>query len=173
MKGAILACDPSITAWGWVILDFEDNILNKGCIKTKPSNKKLRIRKGDDRTRRIDEIYQVLVTQIRRHNVKYIVTEQPHGSQNASAAVMIGITTTILQSFSSLLEIGVEWYSEADCKRNALGKNSATKSEMKDRMNQIYKVRWTNVGYKDEAVADALAVHYVASKESSVLKLLK
>jgi hypothetical protein len=32
---------------------------------------------------------------------------------------------------------------------------------------------WTGVKYVDEAVADALAIHYVASKQSSVLKIMK
>ena len=169
----ILANDPSIRAWGWAVLDTQGNLIDHGCIKTEPCNKKLKIRKGDDRTRRIDEIYQKLLEVIEKHNVVYIVTEQPHGSQNSSAAVMIGITLTILQSFSSLLKIGVEWYSENDSKRSALGKGSGSKDEMINRMNEVYDVDWAEVKYVDEAVADALAIHYIAMKESAMLKLLK
>jgi len=40
-------------------------------------------------------------------------------------------------------------------------------------MDKLYDVPWDNVKYKDEAVADALAIHNVASKESSTLKLMR
>lgn len=169
----VLVNDPSIRAWGWAVLDYDGFVVAHGCIKTETSNKKLRIRKGDDRVRRISELNQALLAAIRKYNVTFLISELPHGSQSASAAVMVGITTAIMQTISDTLDIGLEWYSEADAKRCALGKNSASKDEMINRMNEIYDVDWYNVKYKDEAVADALAIHYVATKQSSTLKMLK
>lgn len=169
----ILTNDPSITAWGWAVLSLNGAVLEAGCIKTTPSHKKLRIRKGDDRTRRISEINQVLLELIEKYNIRYILSEQPHGSQNASAAVMIGICLGIIQTLSDALKIGVEWYGEEDAKKCVLHKKSATKAEMISAINKLYKVPWTGVKYKDEAVADALAIHYVATKQSSTLKLFK
>ena len=169
----ILTNDPSFTAWGWAVLNGKGLILDQGCIKTEPSPKKLKMRKGDDRVRRISEINQVLLEAIDKWKVNYLLAELPHGSQNAQAAIMIGATAGILQTMSDTMELGIEWYSEADSKKCALGKNTASKDEMVNRMNEIYDVDYTNIKYKDEAVADALAIHYVASKQSSTLKLYK
>jgi Holliday junction resolvasome RuvABC endonuclease subunit len=169
----ILANDPSFTAWGWVVLNAKGKILDQGCIKTVPTAKKLKMRKGDDRVRRISEINQALLQVIDKYKVNYMVAELPHGSQNAQAAIMIGATAAIIQTLADVMELPVEWYSEADAKKCALGKNTASKDEMINRMNEIYDVDYTGTKYKDEAVADALAIHYAASKSSATLKLYK
>src|SRR6056297_3054439 len=96
----ILTNDPSLTAWGWAIIDWQDNVIQTGCIKTKPDYKKKRIRKGDDTVRRLSEISQKLIKLINHYNVQYILSELPHGSQNANAAVMIGATTGIVQTLA-------------------------------------------------------------------------
>lgn len=169
----ILTNDPSITAWGWAILDGKNNIIATGCIKTAPEQKKRRIRKSDDRTRRISEINQTLIGLIKKYNVSFILSELPHGSQNASAAVMIGMVTAIVQTLGDVLELPVEWYSEGDAKKAVLNRLSATKEQMISAIDKLYNVPWTGVGYKDEAVADALGVHYVASQQSAILKMMK
>lgn len=168
----ILTNDPSIAAWGWVVLNGNSIVLDKGCIKTKTEGKKRRIRKGDEDVHRTEAITRELIRVIKKHNVQYIVTELPHGSQNAAAAKMIGICVGIIVGITLTLDIGVEWYSEGDSKKAALGKTTAQKREMIDAMAKIYKVRWTGTKYIDEAVADALGVHNVALKESATLKLL-
>lgn len=170
----ILTNDPSITAWGYAVLTREGKVLTIGCIKTKTEGKKRRIRKGDETVRRVSEINNVLLGIIKEYDVKYILSELPHGSQNASAAVMIGVVTGVIQTMSDCLGIGVEWYSEGDSKKCALGKLAAAKSEMVTRMKKQYpEAAWTGVKYFDEAAADALAIHYVASKQSSTLKLMR
>ena len=169
----ILTNDPSITGWGYAVLDAQDNVLTTGCIKTTPLHKKRRTRKGDDTVRRVSEINQRLIKVIKHYKVSYILTELPHGSQNASAAVMIGIVTGIVQTLSDALKIGVEWYAEADAKKCLLGKQSATKKETIDAIDKVYNVPWKGIKYKDEAVADALAIHYVAVKQSSVLQVFR
>ena len=169
----VLTNDPSITAWGYAVLDAQDKILATGCIKTEPLYKKRRTRKGDDTVRRVSEINQRLIKVIRHYKVTYLLTELPHGSQNASAAVMIGIVTGVVQTLSDALKIGVEWYAEMDAKKCVLGKNSATKREMINAICELYDVPWKGVKYKDEAIADALAIHYTATKQSNVLQLFK
>ncbi len=169
----ILTNDPSITGWGYAVLDIQSRILTAGCIKTEPQYKKRRIRKGDDTVRRVSEINQRLLKVIRHYKVTYLLTELPHGSQNASAAVMIGIVAGIVQTLSDTLEIGIEWYAEGDAKKCLLGKNSATKREIINAICELYDVPWKGVKYKDEAIADALAIHYAATHQSNVLQLFK
>ena len=167
----ILTNDPSFTGWGWAIIR-NDVVINIGCIKTAPENKKKRIRKSDDTIRRIQEINTILLRVIRKYHVNYILSEAPHGSQSAVAAVMIGVVTGVAQTISDALEIPIEWYSEEDSKKCVLGKRSATKKEMIEAIDKIYIVPWFNVGYKDEAVADAMAIYHTAMKFSNTLKMM-
>jgi Holliday junction resolvasome RuvABC endonuclease subunit len=168
----ILCNDPSVRAWGYSVLNGGGRILTTGCIKTESGGKKMRIRKGDDNTRRVQEINLKLLEVIRKWNVNYLVSELPHGSQSAAAAATIGMCIGIMQSKSDDLGIGLEWYSEGDSKKAALGKQKAEKKEMIRRMSQLYPQGWlSGVQYIDEAVADSLAIHHVACKESSTLKL--
>lgn len=172
-EATILTNDPSLTAWGWAVLDGDGKVINTGCIKTSSESKARRIRKGDDRVRRISEINHSLISIIRRYNVQIILSELPHGSQTASAAVMIGITAGIAQTIADCLGLSIEWYSEGDAKNNLLGKRSATKKEIIDAISAHYKVPWTKVKYRDEAVADAMAIYHLAQEQSSVIKFMK
>lgn len=172
-EGYILTNDPSMTAWGWALVSFKGTVKEVGCIKTETEHNKRRIRKGDDTCRRVSEINRTLIDIIQRNKVQLILSELPHGSQNASAAVMIGVVTGIAQTLSDTLNIPIEWYSEQDSKKNVLQKKSATKQEMVDAVAKRIKVPWFNVKYKDEAVADALAVYLTASKQSPIISYMK
>ncbi len=169
----ILTNDPSMTAWGWALVTFNGEVKKIGCIKTETEHKKRRIRKGDDTCRRISEINQQLLDLIYKNNVALIVSELPHGSQNAAAAVMIGVVTGVAQTIADTLSIPIEWYSEQDSKKNVLKKKSATKQEMIDEIDKRLNVPWFNIKYKDEAVADALAVYITARDQSSIIKYFK
>jgi len=172
-ESTILTCDPSFRAWGWAVVNRDNKVIDKGCIKTEPDHKKRRIRVSDDRTQRAIEITQTLRRIIQRYNVQFIVSEAPHGSQNAQGAVMIGIVLGITVGISVCMNIPIEYYSEQDAKKAVLGKKAATKKEMIRAIQELYDVKLTGVEYKDEAIADALAVHYVATQQSTVLKILK
>jgi len=168
----VLANDPSVCAWGYAVLNGKGEILATGCIKTVGGGKKMRIRKGDDTIRRISEIDERLKQVIEEYHVTYMISELPHGSQNASAAVMQGSVSGIAQTISVFTGIGIEWYSEGDSKKCLLGKISAEKVETINAISKLYGDKWrTKTKYIDEAVADALSIHYVASKQSSILKM--
>jgi len=166
----ILTNDPSFTAWGYAVLDDRE-IIKTGCIKTAPEQKKRRIRASDDRTRRASDIVQELLTLIEEYDVDFMVSEAPHGSQNAQAAIMIGMVAGITTAIAECKNIPIEYYSEQDSKKAILGKRAATKEEMIEAIDKLYDVDWAKVKYIDEAVADALAVHYVAMKQSQMFKI--
>jgi len=170
----ILTNDPSLTAWGWAVLTPSGKILNAGAIKTQPMDKKLRIRKGDDRVRRVNEINNQLLRIIADNNVKLILSELPHGSQSATAALMIGITTGIMQTIGDCIGVAVEWYSEADAKQAITGKRSVSKEEMIKTIGGLYAdAPFTGTKWKDEAIADALAIHHLAVQVSPALKIIQ
>jgi len=172
-KGTVMSWDPSMTAWGWAILSFEGDVIAVGCIKTAPENKKARIRKSDDRCRRITEINMQLLELIRKYDVRLIVSEIQHGSQSAVAATMLGITIGMTQTLSDCLDISIETWSEGDAKLNLLGRRSATKEDTIRAVSDRYVVPWKKVKYHDEAVADAMAIFHVARRQSNTLKLLR
>lgn len=167
----ILACDPSLAAWGYAVIDLEGNILDADCIKTKKENKKRGIFKGDDNVRRIDELLDVFMQIIENYHINYIVSELQHGSQNSSAAIGIGATTAILQTISRCNKIGIEWFYERDIKKFLFNRESVTKTEMIEKIKTKLNVNWCNIKYKNEAIADALGIYLTALDKSSALKL--
>jgi len=167
----VLAFDPSARGFGWSIIQGT-KVLVCGCIKTEPKNKKLRIRKGDDDIRRISEINFELREIIDEHKIKFIVSELPHGSQNAAAAKLLAMVSSQVQTIADILRIGIEWYSEADAKRIVLRKQTATKQEMINAIDKLYTVPWKGIKYKDEAIADSIAIYHVAREQSPTLKVL-
>lgn len=168
----ILTNDPSMTAWGWSLVR-DGEVFHSGCIKTAPENKVKRIRKSDDTVRRVQDINRTLLQIIKDNEINYILAEAPHGSQNASAATMIGMVTAMLQTIADCLDIPIEWYSEMDAKKCVLNKKSATKIEMIDAMKKLYDIPWKGVKYADEAIADSMAIYHTAINLSPTLKLLK
>lgn len=172
--GTILTNDPSFTAWGYAILTFQGEILETGCISTKPVDKMLRIRKGDDRIRRTSELLTHIKGLINDWNVQLILSELPHGSQNAQAAIMLGIVSGVAQAASVFLDIPIEWYSENDAKKSLdLKKKVISKQDTINAIDRLFTVNWSRVKYKDEAVADALAIYNAALHESAILKYRK
>lgn len=174
MKGAvnILTNDPSFTAWGWAVINEVNQVIDSGCIKTEPEQKKRRIRVSDDRTRRVQVIIDHLLNLVDEYKIDLILTEMPHGSQNANAAIMIGMVTGVIVTIAQCRDIPLEQYSEQDAKKCLLGKKAATKDDTIEAIDRLYEVDWTKTKYIDEAVADALAVYHVAREQSQLLKML-
>ena len=170
-KPTILTNDPSFTGWGWSVLQ-NHIVLDSGCIKTVKETKKRRIREGDDKVRRVSEIVTVLVNVIKKYDIQFIVSELPHGSQNAAGAIMIGMVMGIFQTISHTMNIPVEWFSEADAKKALLGRISASKTEVIEAVEETFEIDINGPKYIREAVADSLAIYNVAQKQSTTLKIL-
>lgn len=172
-KNYVLTNDPSITAWGWAVLNAEDNtIVDCGAIKTTPQSKKARVRKGDDRVRRVQEINHKLIELIKKYKPVLLISELPHGSQSAVAAVMIGMVTAIVQTLGDSMNVPVEWFSESDSKLAVIGSRSAQKDEMVREVCKLFYCKpWKQTKWENEAIADALAVYFVAMKTSAMLKM--
>lgn len=167
----ILTNDPSSTAWGWAVIR-NGTILDRGCIKTKPCSKKMRIRRSDDRAQRAETIAATLRGIILTYGVNYITAEAPSGSQSSAAAVMIGMVIGILVTTSVSTGIPLEWYSENDVKQHLLQRNSATKLEVMEQVELRTPWRRSGVAVNDEAVADAIGVYLVALRKSQALAFI-
>lgn len=173
-KKYVMVNDPSITAWGWAIVDPKTNtVIDCGAIKTTPQSKQLRTRKGDDRVRRIQELNFKLLEVIGKYKPALILSELPHGSQSAVAAVMIGMVTGVMQTIGDCLKLPVEWYSEGDAKVAVSGRRSVEKDDMVMIMENVYPdTPWKKTKWENQAIADSLAVLYVARQQSAMLRML-
>jgi len=172
----ILTNDPSFTAWGWAVIEIKNGatkVLQVGCLKTEPENKLRRIRKSDDTTRRIGELAHALMSLIQEYQVSFILCESVHGSQNASAAVMMGATAGIMQTISVAQGLPIEWYSEAEAKKTLSGKRSLTKQATIKAIKDLYTLEWPEAKYKQEAVADAMAIFHAGMISSEILRYHK
>lgn len=169
----ILTNDPSTDAWGWAVVKLDNGhefISDSGCIKTRPTPKKVKLRKSDDRVRRFKELSAELQNIYKIYDIDWVLAELPHGSQNASAAVMIGAVAGILATYSTCNNLPIEWYSEGDAKKHLLNRRSASKKQTIDCIIRHYGNSWvTGTKYIDEAVADALSIYHIAKSESPAL----
>lgn len=173
----VLTNDPSMVAWGWAILNIDGVVVDCGAIKTTPSPKKLNVRKGDDRIRRIKELNLELMRIMDKYQPSLILSEQPHGSQSASAALMIGITAGVMQTISDTYHTPIEWYMESEAKKAVSGKRSVGKDEMVVIIQGRYAASfqqnwWKQTKWENQAIADALAVYYAAVNQSELMKML-
>lgn len=173
-KNLIMTNDPSMTGWGWAVIDPKDNtVVDCGMIHTEPANKALRTRKGDDRVRRVQELTFELIRVIKKYHIALIVSELPHGSQSAVAAIMIGISTGVMQALGDALGVPVEWFSESDAKLAAANRRHVPKGHMVAIMENLYPdTQWKKTKLANEAIADSLAVFHVARRQSTILKHL-
>ena len=171
-KKVILANDPSMTAWGWVVLSLEGEVLDQGCFKTEPAGKKARVRAGDDRIRRINEINSVFSSLLKKYDIQYMCAELPHGSQNARGAVMIGLVVGLLQTLATFCNIPIEWFSEDDAKKSIAGSRKVSKDDMVKLIEDNFDINLDDAKWKVQGIADAMAVYHVALRQSNILKFL-
>lgn len=158
----ILAIDPSLTATGWVRCEFEHGELivhAKGCIRTKPSAKKLRLRKGDDDHRRIGVIWRELRAAAK--GCSAIASEQPAGfAKGARAARAVAMSLAVVSCLGQADGREVLWFQPAEAKRAATGKATASKAEVRDAAvaHTPTLLAGLTAEPEREAVADALSV---------------
>lgn len=170
----VLAFDPSLTGWGWAVLDNIGTVIDSGAIKTESEAKAKKIRKGDDRVRRVSEIAGVLLSLIDKWDPKHMVSELPHGSRQAAAAVGLGINVGVITTISIFRKIGIDWYSEADAKKAVSEKKITSKGQMVELIDKLYpSFHPIGIKYIDEAVADAIAVYHVSTMQSSTVQFLR
>ena len=171
--GSILALDPSLTAFGWAVIRPNGTVADAGVIQTKPADKKLKIRKGDDFVKRVNTLCVQLHGIIKWHNCKLIVSEQPHGSQSAVAAKALGAVLGLVQTTAHFSGCGLEWYMEGECKLNLLDRRSANKGDVIKKIEKKYpETPWKKTKVANEAIADSITVWHLAKRESPTIPIL-
>lgn len=178
--------DPGIANFGWAVLyawrQNEDpgawhaKIINYGCVITKPPDRKQRalIRITSDDQRRLDLIICELreVNKFADANAKAMRAEKivlglewPHmAGRRGSTALTLGAAYVLARSLSSLV---IPW-SGQDVKEQTCGKKKASKEEIQETIEGIFKISFANKvndvtgnvypKEKREHMADAIAM---------------
>jgi Holliday junction resolvasome RuvABC endonuclease subunit len=154
----ILALDLAFANTGWAILE-KGKLIKFGTIKTEKTKVKNTL-VSDDRATRATHLAQELVHLIQGNDIKAIVGELPSGSQNATAANLLGWAGGVAVAVATCHKLPCEWISQGDSKKITLGVRSATKEAM---------MEWATGAYPDtvfpsakcnfEHVADSLSAY--------------
>lgn len=168
----VMALDPSLTAFGVAIVGLDGSIIHGECIRTDPSDKRLNMRKGDDRCRRISIIAKRLIAIIDEFGPVAIASEQPTGSQSAISSLCQGAVLSIVQTLSDFSSIPVEWYHEGECKKSLHGRRDVQKAEVIQKIVSKYKYAPMGIKTNDEAICDAIQVFHCFKKNSEMAKML-
>ena len=155
----ILCLDIAFANTGWAVMD-KGVPAAYGTIRT-GKDKRKSVRVSDDKAFRAGKMAEELKEVIELHKPLGIVAELPHGSQNASAANLLGWAAGIVVSMATAYGIPCEWISEGDSKLAAIGRRTATKDEMM----QWARNRWPEIDFPKakthfEHVADSLAAYH-------------
>ncbi len=154
----ILALDVAFANLGWAILVQGEPVV-WGTIATEKTRKR-GVLASDDYARRCAETASQLNEIIYAHDPKGIVGEFPSGSQNATAAKLLGGAGGIVVAVATCNNLPCEWITEGDSKKAALGKRSAAKEEVMEWVKAKYPdLHWPKTKKAFEHVADAIMAY--------------
>lgn len=174
-EATVLSLDQALTNTGWVVFTKDGKAKAHGVIKTSNDKKKRRLGDMDDKSRRIRDIVDALISLVEEHNVRQLICEEYAGfSQSKGAADALATSRTIVVCLSKFMNIYLVYIPIADAKIAMTGLRKATKSQMCDAAGAKYK--WFRKHYpstrsKDgwigeaEHVADACGMYASANKQ--------
>lgn len=164
----ILALDPSKNATGFVI--YEDGkILDYECLKFEHKiKKKVNGKKNKDWNivdhywEFFDYYYDQIQKLVRNRWITEIVSEFPHGSQSNTAAVSLQCVKDVIAAVGKTTNTPVTFIQQSEVKKHYFGKaTNIPKERTIKEMSSLWGPKGykrLNVGFRDEAVSDALLV---------------
>lgn len=173
----VLACDPSLTAFGWAVFRVgprpeADALVECGCVRTAPDAKARHVYQADEDGRRVDEIAERLAEVIGRWKVAMVVAEAPAGSQHANAAKALGLSAGVLRGVVVARGLRALTVQAHEARIAACGSKGASKADIERAMdNRFGCITGFGAGVGEraaapvrEAVADACAVFAACSR---------
>jgi len=154
----ILALDIAFKNTGWALLE-KAKLIKYGTIRTEKSTRKT-TSVSNDKADRAAHIASELMVLIQENKVQGIVAELPSGSQNASAANLLGWASGVVVAVATCGSIPCEWISQGDSKKASLGVRAATKEATMEWATQEYSyITFPSAKCHFEHVADALSAY--------------
>jgi len=135
-RGMLLSLDIAFTNIGWSVI-HGGKIVDMGVIHSEKSGKK-NVRVSDERADMCATMVGCLMDLIFKHKVSGVIGELPSGSQNATAANLLGWAGSMVVTTCRVLNLPAEWVNQNDVKIAVMGKRNATKHEIMDRVAKEY-----------------------------------
>ena len=165
----ILTCDPSLTAFGWAVVEYDPasgyiNLLDGGCIETKAVNKTTqpKVLKTEWDNHRALEIADVLVKKTVQYMVTDIIFENSAGSKSALAISALALVKGVILGIVATTGLPVKFVNPKAIKKKVGGASSTSKTLVMGIVStKIPKFITLATGMtkaKREAISDALAV---------------
>jgi len=126
----LLCLDIAFEHIGWSVFHGKQPV-GLGVFHAPKSGRKT-VRVADERADRASTMVGLLMKVIFDFKVSGVVGELPSGSQNATAANLLGWAGGIVVTTCRILEIPAEWVSQHDVKMAVIGRKNATKPEIMD-----------------------------------------
>ena len=137
----VMGVDPAFRNTGWVHMqlgDSSERIQAVGLVRTKKTDKKMRILESDDRHRCCNEIAMALNSAIDVFVPHYICAEALVGSKGAAAATMQGMAWGVLSAITAVRKIPVFTVSPQGMKKALCGSKSASKEDIENAVKARY-----------------------------------
>lgn len=158
----LLSCDLAFGNIGYTVWEEKKPVFCGVVSSEKCKNKKLRV--SDFHADQCAEMASELNCIVMHWGIRGIIGELPSGSQSARAAKANGMALALISSVASLLHVPVEWCTPDAVKKAACGKKNASKTEIMDRVIEIYggdkTVRLINVSRGKRAGSISERVDY-------------
>ena len=155
----ILTLDIAFKNIGWAVIDKKE-ILDYGTLKTEKTTKKNTL-VSDDRATRAALLASKLDHIITTYKPDGIIGELPSGSQNATAANLLGWASGVVIGVAAVHNLPCEWISQGDSKKATLGVRAATKEATMQWAKDTYPfTKFPTSKCHFEHIADALAAYH-------------
>lgn len=176
----VIGIDPGFANVGWAIGELgggTESIVKVGCIQTKPSVKKKRIRASEDNLERGIAVARELRLVILEWKPKIILAEGPGGAQGFKAAFGLGAGTGLVASLVAWTDLPIRQVTPQELKVALTGKADASKDDIADAVTERFPsaaefIRKSYPKARHEHPFDAIAV-IIACLDADVVKVLR
>lgn len=144
-----VACDPSITAWGFALLGVEKGVFTS-CVRTAKDPAKKHQYVADQDAERAREIFTKLYQGIKPFKMTgdtiYLISEAPAGSQNSRASKLLGICLGLLIGLESYVSEPLIFLTAGEVRKSLCGVKNASKAEVAEAAHEYL----TGEGFKTD-----------------------
>ena len=162
-RSKVMAFDPSLANWGWVLFHSDGTFIESGVIQIKPSDQDKSLTKVQQDMQRAEALRQAVANLLKDKHPYVVVAETPIGGRDSRAAFAYAVVASVLGFVKAKYKNNMVCYTPLRTKKQI--KANASKTEV---------IRWADTYYpyalarnnkgeillgKSEHIADALLAY--------------
>ena len=132
----VLGIDPGLASLGYALVELTSEdviVLSMGCVRTKKTDAKRKVRASDDNIERIREVFRNLYPLT--DGIMAICSESQSWPRNASACAKVGMAWGVIGALSELMDVPILQVSPQQLKKVVCGDGTASKAEVAAALN--------------------------------------